>query len=84
MNRTIRRDNVIFVLQLKQQVSNRLSFAVCGIEVAVEQLQEDPLRPFVVTRIGGVHFAVPVVAQTQRLDLSAEVFDVLFRWWSAG
>ena len=37
-----------------------------------EHLQEDPLGPLVVGRIGGVHLAVPVEAVAEGLELGAE------------
>ncbi|OQC23896.1 MAG: hypothetical protein BWX70_02725 [Verrucomicrobia bacterium ADurb.Bin070] len=42
------------------------------------KLLEDPLRPLVIAGVGGVHLAVPVIAEAQRLDLLAEPVDVAF------
>ena len=39
-------------------------------------LQEDPLRPAVVIRVGGIDHAVPVEAVAQHFELAREVFDV--------
>ena len=50
-----------------------------GVVPGVEQLQEDPLRPAEIVRIGGIDLAVPVVAEAEHLDLPAEVVDVLLR-----
>src|SRR2546422_442408 len=41
--------------------------------------QEDPLRPAVVVRVGGVDLAIPVVREPDPLHLPAEVRDVLLR-----
>src|SRR5207245_1063013 len=43
------------------------------------QLQEDPLRPLEVGRIGGVDLAIPVVTETEHLDLPAKGRDVPLR-----
>ena len=40
------------------------------------ELEEDPLRPAVVSRVRRVDFPVPVVGEAQRLDLPPEVVDV--------
>ena len=45
----------------------------------VVQLQEDPLRPAVVVRIGRGQPARPVVGEAQQLDLPLDVGDVLRR-----
>ena len=54
-----------FFCSASYQVSNRL--------------QEDPLRPLEVVRVGGIDLAVPVVAEAEHLDLPAEGVDVLLR-----
>ena len=43
----------------------------------LEQLQEDPLGPFVIVRVGGVDHAVPVKTVTQHFELTGKVLDVL-------
>ena len=48
-------------------------------EAAFEKLEEYPLRPPEILRIGRVHFAVPVVGKAEGLDLAAEVDDVVLR-----
>ena len=53
-------------------------------EPALEQLQEDPLRPAEVVGIGGVDLARPVVAEAEHLELAAEGGDVLAAWSLAG
>ncbi len=42
-----------------------------------EHLQEDPLGPFVIARVGRIHDAVPVKAIAQHFELTGEVLDVL-------
>ena len=46
-------------------------------QTLLEQLQEDPLSPLVVSGVGGVHNAVPVEGVTQHLQLLGEVGDVV-------
>ena len=41
------------------------------------KLQENPLRPFEVVRVGGVDLTRPVERETDALELLAEVVDVL-------
>jgi hypothetical protein len=53
-------------------------------EAALEQLEEDPLRPAEVLRIRGVDFPLPVVGEAERLDLAPEVRDVVAGCWSPG
>lgn len=48
-------------------------------DVGVVELQEDPLRPFEVAWIGGVHFAIPIVGKSEAFQLSAKSIDVFFR-----
>ena len=49
-----------------------------GVEPRVIELEEDPLGPAEVFGIGGIDFAIPVVAEAERLDLASEVIDVGF------
>ena len=51
-------------------------FLLVGQTVLV-QLQEDPLGPLVVFRVGGVDLAVPVKGEAQSLQLAAEVVHVV-------
>ena len=50
-----------------------------GVVPGVEDLQEDPLRPAVVRKIGRRDAAPRVVRQTERAELSAHVGDVRLR-----
>ena len=45
-------------------------------EAALEQLQEDPLRPLVVGRVGRVHRVRPVHHQSRAVELAPEVRDI--------
>ena len=47
------------------------------IEPRIINLEKDPLRPFEVTRIGGVDFTVPIIGETDPLQLRFEFRDVL-------
>ena len=42
------------------------------------ELEKNPLGPFVVFRVGGVHDAVPVKAEAQHFELFGEMGDVVF------
>jgi hypothetical protein len=44
---------------------------------AVEQLQEDPLRPFIIGGIAGTELPVPVEAKTDIIELTAKIINVL-------
>ena len=46
-----------------------------GVEPGVVELEENPLRPPEVGGVGGADFAVPIVAETYGLKLTAEVVD---------
>ena len=47
--------------------------------IALEHLDEGPLRPFVITRIAGAHFAAPVEAEADLVELFAITVDVILR-----
>ena len=42
----------------------------------LEHLQEYPLRPLIILRVGGIHAAVPVEAVAEHFELVGEVLDV--------
>ena len=44
----------------------------------LKHLDENPLRPFVIRRIGGGDFLVPIIREAKGIDLTFEVRDVLF------
>jgi len=45
-------------------------------QTVLVQLQEDPLGPLVVLRVGGVDLTIPVKGEAQRLELAAEMIHV--------
>ena len=45
----------------------------------LKELQEDPLGPFIIVGVGGVHLARPVKREAEPLQLAAEAGDVLLR-----
>ena len=47
-----------------------------GVVPGVMDLQEDPLRPPVIAGVGRIDLAIPVIRESQRLDLAAEGIDV--------
>jgi len=46
-------------------------------EAALEELEEDPLGPLEVAGVGGIDLAIPVDAEADLLELSAEGLHVL-------
>ena len=58
------------------ELTNRFGLVGFLAEIRVVDLQEDPLRPTHVFRIGGGDFAVPIVGESERLQLAAEGFDI--------
>src|SRR5262245_28193936 len=48
-----------------------------GIQPCTVELQENPLCPSVVTRVGGVHLALPVVRKPDALELLLEAGHIL-------
>ena len=65
--------NILGNRQFRNGAALMLSLVVPGIE----QNEEDELRPAEVVDVGRGQFAVPVVAETEHLELAAEVVDVL-------
>ena len=49
------------------------------IEPCIVELHENPLRPFEIAGVRGVHLALPVVAEADGLELLFEVRDVCLR-----
>ena len=60
-----------------RELGDRAGAALGGVVEGAPQLQEDPLRPLVVARVGGVDLALPVVGEAERLELALEVDDAL-------
>src|ERR1051325_5360145 len=56
---------------------NRLRLVRLRIKPRVVELQKNPLRPLEILRIGRVHLARPVVAESEAFDLPLEGRDVL-------
>ena len=64
------------------EFANRLRlFALFAIEV-VEHLFESPLRPMIVFRVAGTHFAVPVKRETNFVQLFAIALNICFGSYS--
>ena len=58
-----------FGLEAGDQLTDGPGLVGAGVVPAVEELQEDPLRPFVVVGIAGAHLAVPVEAEADAVQL---------------
>ena len=55
-----------------------VDWCVCFISQAFfVELKENPLSPFVVVRAASDYLTIPVVAETERLNLLCEVCDIL-------
>ena len=59
-----------------RQFGDRPALLQGGVEPGVEELEKDPLRPADVFRVGRRQRAVPVVAEAEHLQLTAERVDV--------
>ena len=66
-------------VELGDQLGDRTRAVGVGVVPRVEDLQEDPLRPAVVRKIGRRDTAPRVVRQAERAELAAHVGDVGFR-----
>ena len=60
------------------QLPDRARLLPVAAIVAAEHFQEGPLRPLVVARVAGAHFAVPVERETDLVELFAVTGDVVF------
>ena len=56
--------------------ADKFSLAGSCIKPGVVQFGEDPLGPFEIGGIGGIDFAVPIVAQSEGLNLASEIVAV--------
>jgi len=60
------------------KLRDRSGFLSFLVKVGIVKLQENPLSPADVVGVGGVDFAVPVIAKSEGLELAPEVVNVLF------
>ena len=74
--RSYREGTLLLNVRRNRQFGDGSAALLCGVVPSVIDLQEDPLRPLEIAWIGRVHFAVPVVAETEHLDLTTECLDV--------
>ena len=66
-----------FLFEVLHQLVDRLSLLQVVVVVAFVHELESPLRPVIVVRVAGAHFAVPVEAETNLVELFAIVVDIL-------
>ena len=66
------------LLETLHQFADGLCFLRGMIVPTIEELEEDPLRPFVVGRITGAHFAAPIETESDVVQLFAVTRDVDF------
>ena len=74
-----RRQDAGSTLQFRRILQRFYRFCPVGFGVVprVVKLEENPLRPFEIVRVGRVHLAAPIVAESKRLNLALERGDVL-------
>ena len=68
---------VVALLELGNQLTYGAGLLKLLVVIVVEELQECPLRPFVVGGVAGAHLAVPVKAETYLVQLLTIAVDVL-------
>ena len=71
-----------FLFEAVDQLADGLGFLATVAIERVEQLEEGPLGPFIIGRIRGAHFAVPVVTESDLVHLLAVAVDVLLGSYS--
>src|ERR1700745_92309 len=64
---------------LRFQFCNRSGSPDLGIEPGFIQLQKDPLSPTIILWVSSIDFALPVVAESDLLELFLEATDILNR-----
>ena len=79
VRQAVRIDEVLFVGHVRgnRQLADRPALLQLRVVPGVVNLEEDPLGPAEVVRVGGVDFALPIVAEAERFDLPAEVVDIV-------
>ena len=68
---------ISFLLKNLNERVDSLGFAFLMIEPAVKNLQEDPLRPAVISGVAGLHFTAPIIAEADFTHLPFEIQYVL-------
>ena len=58
------------------ELGDRFRFLVFVAEVRIVELEENPLGPADVFRVGGVDLAIPIVAEAEFLELTAKIVGV--------
>ncbi len=69
---------VSFLCKSSLQLCNWFSFLTVSVIETFKQLQEYPLRPFVVSSITGTNFAIPVETKTNIIQLFFESIYISF------
>ena len=63
--------------ETKLQLRNRLGLLGVVVKPAIKQLQKNPLRPPVITGVGGVHLTVPIVTKPNIVELLLVTGNIL-------
>ena len=77
VHRFVRNISETDAVRIRSSVGRDRLCLVCErVHPGIVKLEKDPLRPFEILGIGRADFAGPVVAEAERLKLSAEVVDI--------
>jgi len=68
--------DLILTPAFRLEFSNGLGLLVFVAEIGIIQLEENPLGPADILGVGGVHFAIPIVAEAEFLKLTAKVVGI--------
>ena len=61
------------------QIADRHGFLLVVTEIAVEHPDESPLCPFVISRVAGTDFSVPIVREADLVHLFPVAVDIFLR-----
>ncbi len=68
---------IAFLFKQLDQLIDGLGLFCLAVEPAMEELEKDPLGPFVVMGIGGLDLAAPIVTKADIIELLAKVLDIV-------
>jgi hypothetical protein len=65
-----------FLFEAIDQHSYIFRFICFAVIKTMEELQEDPLCPFIITGLRSIHLAVPIERKTDLIQLGAKISDI--------
>src|SRR6218665_2747932 len=68
---------ISFFFKNRNQLRATLWLFFFSVKQRIEELQKNPLRPFIILRVAGLRFGDPVIAKTDFMELFCEAFDVI-------